>query len=63
MMKDHVSGHGTTLSVPGSQDHSRAARYKEKKEREKAEDNPEGPEKHSLVMSKRKIPNGGKKRT
>ena len=26
MMKDHVSGHGTTLSVPGSPDHSRAAR-------------------------------------
>ena len=26
LMKDHVSGHGTTLSVPGSPDHSRAAR-------------------------------------
>ena len=33
--RDHVSGHGTTLSVPGSPDHSRAARRKEEKEREK----------------------------
>ena len=60
-MKDHVSGHGTTLSVPGSPDHSRAARRKE--EKEKAEDDPKGPEEHSLMMSKRKIPNAGKKRT
>ena len=35
MMKDHVSGHGTTLSVLGSPDHSKAARWKEAKEREK----------------------------
>ena len=30
MMKDHVSGHGTTTSVPGSPDHSWAARGKGK---------------------------------
>ena len=33
------------------------------REKEKAEDDPNGPEEHSLVMSKRKILNGGKKRT
>ena len=33
MMKDHVSGHGTTLSVSGSPDHSKAACLKEEKEK------------------------------
>ena len=32
---------------------------KKKREKEKAKDDPKGPEKHSLVMSKRKIPNRG----
>ena len=36
---------------------------KRKGKREKVEDAPEGPEEQSLVMSKRKILNGGKKRT
>ena len=59
------SGRGTTLSVFGSPDHSRAARCEEEKEREKdkAKDDPQGPEEHSLVMNNRKILNGGKKRT
>ena len=35
MMKDHVSGHGTTLRVSGSPDHTRAARKKGKKEKRK----------------------------
>ena len=26
IVRDHVSGHGTTLSVPGGPEHSRAAR-------------------------------------
>ena len=36
---------------------------RKKSEKEKAKDDPKGPEEHSLVMSNRKIPNGGKKRT
>ena len=60
-------GHGTTLSVLGSPDHSRARLVKRREEneraKEKAKDDPKGPEEHSLVMGKRKIPNGGKKRT
>ena len=36
---------------------------KRKGKRKKAKYDPEGPEEHSLVMHKRKIPNGGKKRT
>ena len=65
MMKDHVFGHETTLSVPGSPDHSRAARLKEEKERkkEKAEDDPKGPEEHSLAKNKHKILKCGQKRT
>ena len=65
MMRDHDSGHGTTLSVTGSPDHSRAARWTEEKEREKekAKDDPTGSEEHSLVMNKREILNGGKKKT
>ena len=35
----------------------------EKKEREKAKDDPKGPEEHSLAMNRFKIPNGGQKRT
>ena len=64
MMRGYVSGHETTLSVPCSPDHSRAARRKEEKEREKekAKDDPKGPDEHSLMMDKRKILNG-KKRT
>ena len=56
MMRHHVSGHGTTLSVPP--DRSRAARRKEKREREKekAEDDPKGLEEHSVVMNKRQDP-------
>ena len=65
IMRDHVSGHGTTLSVPRSPDHSRAARWKEekKREKEKARNDPKGPEEHSLAMNRYKIPNGGQKRT
>ena len=64
-MRDHVSGPGTTLSVPGSPDQSRPPGEKKKKEREKekARDDPKGPEEHSLVMNKHKILNGGKKGT
>ena len=31
MTRDHVSGHGTTLSLPGRPDHSRAAKVKRRK--------------------------------
>ena len=64
-MRDHVSGYGTTLSVLGRPDHSRAARRKEEKEREKekAKDDPKGPEEHPLAMNRYKIPNGSRKRT
>ena len=61
-----LSGHGTTLSVLGSPDHSRAARVKRRKrkgQKEKAKDDPKGLEERSLVMNKRKILIGGKKRT
>ena len=49
-MKDHVSGRGTTLSVLGSPDHSRAARWngEHEREKEKVEDDPKGPEERSL---------------
>ena len=36
---------------------------KKGREKEKAKDDPKGPEEFSLAMSERKIPNGGKKRT
>ena len=55
MMRDHVSGNGTTLSVPGIQ--------MSPGEKEKVEDDLKRPEEHSLVMTKRKILNGGKKST
>ena len=44
---------------------SRPFRRKEEEEREKenAKDDPKGPEEHCLVMNKRKILNGGKKKT
>ena len=61
MMKDHVSGHGTTLSLSGIPDHSRAARRRE--EKEKVKEDPKGPKEHSLAMNKHKILYGGQKRT
>ena len=65
MMKDHVSGHGTTLSVSGSPDHIRAASWKEEKEREKESTKvyPKEAEEHSLAKNKHKIPKFGQKRT
>ena len=36
---------------------------KKREGKEKAEDDPKGPEEHSLVMNRYKIPNGGQKRT
>ena len=65
MIEDHVTGHGTLLSVLAVQTIQRPPSEKEEKEREKekAKDDPKGPEEHSLVMSKRKVPNGGKKTT
>ena len=35
MMRDHVSGHGTTLNVFGSADHSGASKCREEKEKGK----------------------------
>ena len=59
MMEGHVFGHGTTLNVLGSPDHSRAAKEEEEKAKEKVKDDPKGPEEHSLAMNMYKIPNGG----
>ena len=45
---------GTTLRVPGSPDHSRAAKWKEEKERkkEKARDDPKEPKEHFFFGDK-----------
>ena len=54
-MKDHVLGHGTTLSVLGTPKPFKGRQMKRRKrEKEKAEDDPKGPEEHSLVVGKRK---------
>ena len=65
MMEDHVSGHGTTLSVSGSPDHTRAASWNEEKEREKESKKvfPKEAEEHWLAKNKHKILKCGQKRT
>ena len=64
MMNDHGSGHGPTLSVLGSPDHSRAARWKEEKEMEKesTKENPKEAEEPSSAMNNHKILVCGQKR-
>ena len=66
MMKDHVSGHGTTLRVSGSPDHTRVASCKEGKVGEKGK--PKGTQQSkrksiSLTKNKHKIQNFSQKRT
>ena len=66
MTRDHDSGHGDDTECAWQvQTIQGAARWKEEKEREKekARDDPTGSEEHSLVMNKREILNGGKKKT
>ena len=62
MMKDFVFGYGTTTSMLGSPDHSRAAKWEEKaKVKEKAMVDSKENEEHSLVKSKHRTPNRGQK--
>ena len=61
--KDEVTMGRHSVCLLGRPFEGRQVKRRKGKVKEKAEDDPKGPEEHSLVMSKRKIPNGGKKRT
>ena len=65
MMRDHVSGRGTTLRVLGSPDHTDATSWKEEKDREQERTKayPKEAEEHSLAKKKQKILKRGQKRT